>query len=578
MAGPDLPAGGTDEPVDPRALMQQQAQAIAVELLRTAELAPKLQWEEFDFAVDLFDPTCEDFAALLQAGERVNREAASLVLGQGIERHFTLPVRFRLIAEIGRRIGSDMRLDLREQGRSLMRALHNLSIPGRSVGLCLELYPRHLISRLQERQRLYGNENRDRSIDDDKFIESLVAGTGDLAKLSTMGDSVQGALEKALLSPDDRTPPKPVLIAMIAEAARRPGYRMARLLSALLFDQEDPDVLAAVRTALVAMPGPAGDCVDNHVAFHDPDAKARRALFSAMVDLKARSVLALMIEDAFGVGPWRQKGDADHAKIVIDLIVRHGDARCIPMAVHLLSMRPPAKALRAVIVDGLRAGPWKAEFDAALAALEEGRPVVVHRELDYEAFIHKFAKITNKMSQPLVQAEVARVSRLFNDCYHEELDWQTPKKVQEAIGTRERDLLRRLADETQRQLGRLAGHPQVAALESEFRTRWLTSPQNDISGRIPLAIMLDERAERDPGKAQDDREMQADELYGAAVRQHEGKVDEEAKGFLRAALQLVPGHAFAKDALERLERGEGIPGLDEGAAPEAAAPRIIIPE
>ncbi len=569
-------SGGDDEAVDPRVAYQQQAQAMAMELLRTAELAHKLKWDTFDFKVDVFDPMIDDFGGLLQAGDRVNREALSMVLAQGLDRHFTLEARYRLIEEIGRRFASEVLLDVREQGRTAMRALHQLQIGGRSIGLVLELYPRHLITRLQERQQLYAAEARDRSIDDDKLIEALIDGKAEASAVGS-GDKSLAMIEKVFMPADDRTPPKPVLLGLVAEAAKHPGVRAARLLSALLFDESDEDVVGAIRRAIASMP-PARDVVENHIAFHDPDAATRRRLFAVLVDLKTKNILPLMLEDAFAIGPWTEKGDVDHAKVLAADIVRLGDSRVVPMIVHIMSIRPPTKAIRAALVEGLSAGPWKDDLERALKAHDEGKPVVVHRELDYETFIQKYAVLAGKMDQAAAQAEVARVSRLYQECYHEELDWRTPKQVQEQVGPRERELLKKLVAETQQQLGRLAGHPQVAALEAEFRSRWMTTPQNDITGRIPLAIILDERAERDPDHARAEREAEADALYATSLRQHEGKLDDEAKFSLRAALQLVPDHVFAKEALARIEKGGGVPGIDEGAQPEAVAPRIILPE
>jgi hypothetical protein len=118
----------------------------------------------------------------------------------------------------------------------------------------------------------------------------------------------------------------------------------------------------------------------------------------------------------------------------------------------------------------------------------------------------------------------------------------------------------------------------VAELEREFKVKWMTTPQNDVSGRIPLAIVLDERAARrgDPEDDRVEREEEAAELYARALRAHEARMEDDARHFARAGLQILPNHPFAKDLIERLDAGAGVPGLEATAEP-SSAPRIILP-
>jgi hypothetical protein len=85
---------------------------------------------------------------------------------------------------------------------------------------------------------------------------------------------------------------------------------------------------------------------------------------------------------------------------------------------------------------------------------------------------------------------------------------------------------------------------------------------------------------RDAEALKAQREEQASELYGLALRAIEAGMREEAERHLRAALVIRPGHAFAEDALDRLARGVPIPGLgvEEPEPPPPPEPsRIIIP-
>src|SRR6185503_19626108 len=124
MADPG--AGGSDEAVDPHLLLQQQAEEMARELIRTIELGPKLQWNEFDFEVDLFDPTLDDLEGVLSQGQRPDQAVISLICTAGLGRHFTPKIRLRLLHELTSRLGGEVRLDVREQARTLMKALHHL--------------------------------------------------------------------------------------------------------------------------------------------------------------------------------------------------------------------------------------------------------------------------------------------------------------------------------------------------------------------------------------------------------------------------------------------------------------------
>ena len=87
------------------------------------------------------------------------------------------------------------------------------------------------------------------------------------------------------------------------------------------------------------------------------------------------------------------------------------------------------------------------------------------------------------------------------------------------------------------------------------------------------AVRLHRAARRgDPDLDLREREEESGELYARALKAHEARMEEDARHFAQAVLQIVPDHPFAKDFLARLDAGEG-------AAPDApSTPRIILPD
>jgi hypothetical protein len=150
-----------------------------------------------------------------------------------------------------------------------------------------------------------------------------------------------------------------------------------------------------------------------------------------------------------------------------------------------------------------------------------------------------------------------------------------PADAAAEAGPRERELLTRLSRESRAALGRLAGRAPVAELEREWKVKWMTTPQNDVSGRIPLAIMLEERAarRRDPDLDAREREEESAELYARALKAHEARMEEDARHFAKAVLQIVPDHPFAKDFLARLDSGDS----PDAGTDAPSTPRIILP-
>jgi hypothetical protein len=178
------------------------------------------------------------------------------------------------------------------------------------------------------------------------------------------------------------------------------------------------------------------------------------------------------------------------------------------------------------------------------------------------------------MTPPAFQAELKRVTALWDQCWHESLGWRRPADAAADAGPREKELLGRLVRESRAALGRLAGRAPVAELEREWKVKWMTTPQNEVSGRIPLAIILDERHARrgDPEFDRRERDEEASEIYARALKAHEARMEEDARHFARAVLQIVPDHPFAKDFLARLDSG-GPPESGEATS----TPRIILP-
>ena len=564
-----------DEAPDPGPGVQDQLQGMARELLRTADLPPKLGWTGFDFEVDLHDPTLDDLEGVIASG-RAAPEQVSTLLAPALDRHLTLPVRLKLLHELERRAADEVRLDVRGEAATVVKALHHLPLRASALGLLWKLYPPYMLQRLGERRQAQAREESERPAELIALEEALAAGRGDDAAARRMD---LPALERILFGWESAPPADPALAKeLIAAAAGHPGRRAARALGIVLWVAADPGLLEAAGAALASMPEPAREIVRHHLLFHDPPPRARRALFATAVSLGDSALLPMAVEDALGGGPWSQPGEGpEHASAMLGSVLKEGQVGAAPIALHLLSHRPPKADVRDTVMAAFRASPFAAEFETGLRMMEEGKPVVVPADQSQEEFLQKYGNFPEKMAPPAFQAEVRRMSALWEQCWHESLGWRRPAEVAAEVGPREKELLGRLARECRTALGRLAGRHQVAELEQEFKVKWMTTPQNDVSGRHPLAIIFDERAARrhDPESDRQDREGEAAELYARALRAVEAKLEDDARHFARAILQLIPDHPFAKDLLERLDGG-GAAGLDAGS-PAASTPRIIIP-
>lgn len=568
-----------DEAPDPRAELQETAERMAQDLMRTAELAEKLRWADFDFEVDRYDPYLDDLEAFLTSGQ-ATRELISQLIAHCLSRHLTLDVRHKALLETEKRLASEVRLDVRQLGQVAIRGLQHLTLPATSLGLLWQLYPRYVTRRLQERRAEMGRESADRSAAESALADALASGKGDPAELKAMGAKAAGVLEDVLWGWAEKAPENAETAKrLVAMAGEHPGRRAARMLAAVFYTSAGDLLGAEVRAALTKMPREAREIVAHHLTIRDPEARVRRLLYRAAAELKDRRVVPLMAADLTGTGPWSQAGEGTaHVEEILAAMLATGDPRSVPMMLHLIAQRPPKADARQAIESAFAASPFAAAFAEGLKRQKDGRPVTVPRDMGQEEFLQTWGKFAPNMDPAKMQAEIKRVSALWDECWHEALDWRRPAEAMGDAGPRERELLQKLSTETRAALGRLQGHPQVSALESEFKSKWMTTPQNDVSGRIPLAIILDERKARgqDEEENRHEREQESADLYSMACRAKEVGMDEDARRLAGAVLQVLPGHPFAKDFLERLDRGAGIPGIDAGAE-AASGPSIILP-
>jgi hypothetical protein len=566
-------AEGSDEPPDARQALNDQYQELAQELLRTVDLSEKLGWTEFDFDVDPFDPFLDDIETLLAQGQ-ATPEQMSAILAPALDRHLTLPVRLKLLREVERRISNEMRLDVRAQGATVVKALHHLPLRGSSIGLLWKLYPPYVVSRLQQRRRTLAGEESGRSAEDAAREDAFAAGKGDVADAAKLG---LPAIERILFGWESAPPSNiPAARAIVAAAKASPGRRAARALSITLWQDADPSIHETVRDALASMPEPAREVLRHHLTAHDPPPGPRRALFEAALELGDHALLPLAVEDALGGGPWGETADDPvRARALLAAALRAKPSVAVPVALHLFARRPPKADVRAAAIEAFKESAAAPEFADALARLDAGQPVVVGADQSQEEFLEKYGRLTEKMSPAAFQAEVRRVTAVWERCWHESLGWRRPADAAAEAGPRERELLTRLSRESRAALGRLAGRAPVAELEREWKVKWMTTPQNDVSGRIPLAIMLEERAarRRDPDLDAREREEESAELYARALKAHEARMEEDARHFAKAVLQIVPDHPFAKDFLARLDSGDS----PDAGTDAPSTPRIILP-
>src|SRR5688572_6857583 len=221
-----------DEAPDPRQMMDEQYQRLAQELLRTVDLAEKLNWTEFDFDVDFFDPSLDDIEGVLASGQATPDQMSAL-LASPMDRHVTLPVRLKLLREVERRIAGEMRLDVRGEAGTVVKALHHLPLRPSTIGLLWKLYPPYIVGRLRERRKQMSREETDRTAElaalEDAFASDK-GDSGDARKLDLP------ALERLLFGWESKPPSNlETARALVAAAGKFPGRRAARALGLVLW-------------------------------------------------------------------------------------------------------------------------------------------------------------------------------------------------------------------------------------------------------------------------------------------------------------------------------------------------------
>ncbi|HKS17272.1 MAG TPA: hypothetical protein VJU16_08160, partial [Planctomycetota bacterium] len=399
-------AESADEAPDPRQMMEEQYQQMAQELLRTVDLAEKLAWSEFDFDVDPYDPSLDDIEGILAEG-RATPEQMSALLAPSMDRHVTLPVRLKLLHEVERRIGAEVRLDVRGEAGTVVKALHHLPLRASTIGLLWKLYPPYIVGRLRERRKEMAREDADRSAEAAAREDAFASGKGNAADA---GKLTLPELERILFG-WEAAPPTDVETAraVLTAAGAFPGRRAARALGVVLWHSADASLQDAVRAALARMPEAGREIVRHHLMFHDPPPNARRSLFAAAMHLGDQPLVPLAVEDGLGGGPWNQAGEGvEHVRALLESVQKIPRSVAVPVTLHLLAHRPPKAEVRAAAIEVFKAGPLAAEFAEGLSRLESGQPVVVAADQSQEEFLGKYGKLTERMAPAAFQAEVRR--------------------------------------------------------------------------------------------------------------------------------------------------------------------------
>jgi hypothetical protein len=336
-----------------------------------------------------------------------------------------------------------------------------------------------MVDKLKERNATFEREEAALTPEQRSLTEELSQGRGDPARIEAQGGAAVTLLDRVIHQWGHDTKGAPEFYRGVCGlAAARPSLRMARALTAVFWNTEDAAIHAAAREALRRMPEPARVVLEIDLLAHDPPPNARRALYPALVDSRSPMAVPRMVEDVAGVGPWSTPGKGgEHARAILPALTAAGDRRAVPMMLHLMSARPPAQEVRAAITEAFASSPMKEEFGRGLEALKAGRPVVVTEGVSHEDFFRRWAKPQEPGKPERMQAELRRVSALWEDCWHERLGWRRPADAAQEIGPRERELRTALEREVREKMGRLAGRAPVAALEDEFRTRWLVTPR-----------------------------------------------------------------------------------------------------
>lgn len=530
----------------------------------SVDLPEALDWTYFDFGVDLFDPVVSDLTDLA-AASKGNIPEASLLFreSQGIIRHVNADVRARLCEELETRSETLKEERISTLARAAIIALEDMKIDAPLIGMIQPLYHRYIIGRVLALQMLYDQEARDRN-PALLALSEKVADTLELADILTLAERLRPLGPGALPYLEFALHPaawNEALAPLIGILADHPGLRAARLLETLLQGSMSPGFDRLIFEALARMPEQAWPLLLYRVRDPEEEAWNRLASYDLLIRARQGEVFRpLMREFAEGVVWMEPVSDVDLPELARKLAAL-GDRRAVGTVIkmiHRKEIRRPAgiEALR----EGWQANGWWKEVDEALAGLRRGTLILVKKGEEMNDLVRKqFSEGTFSAIEG-AQFHLNILQEEWNHAFHEDLDWLRPVDLHEP-GPQEIALMRayvsfaqaRLASDGKAQGSKRSGEKAPESL-NRLQHEWMRTPRKELGGRIPLAIIFEERRARTSHPARDAAYVrdQISEMYGWARAAWEDGETDVALRELETILAIDPSNPFARRLIAQI--------------------------
>jgi|GEM_PF-3699377 len=540
-------------PRAPRGLDDARLERVQLQVIGTMDLPAKLDWTDFDFEVDLFDPVLDDLHELIaEAKEGPSDEDLLLLVAKGLVRHTTLEVRARCAEELERRLASIKSRKVVEDGELAMGALVDEDWPAPSIGLLLNLYNKYILHRLLARG--------DRIVEEERALDtSLVQQAQAAAKSGTQADFEELArriaplgagampyLEHAVYSNGLDESIRP----LVEIAARHPSVRSARILCLMLEEAEVEPLLDLLFEAMSRMPEHAWPLLLYRVRDRRRPAWDRLDAAMYLVRASVAGVYEPLVEDL-----WREHRDEedwedDMYEDVAEQLADLGDRRAVGNVIHHAHEGEIPKEALAALEKAWRGNGWWAEVREGLETLRRGGRVLVREGEEFHDVVKEDFASAPPQEMTSAQFRMGVVQEDWNHAYHEETDWLRPSDLAGA-GPREADLMRQYVDFAHDRISQMPREPQGAEVVRTFarlEDEWMTTPQIALGGRTPLALILEEklRTGGHPAYFRKYLRRKLSSLCDEARIALAGEDVGTALRYLRVVLDVEPNHPVAR--------------------------------
>lgn len=548
----------TTEGKDPPAPdgQDQEVERRLIDLKATFQLPDRLGWKSFDFEVDLFDPVIDDVVDLAKDGwEQAPPEQLTVRMAFGMERHVTLRLRDRLAAalEEARKKGVGGRT--RQLIAAALAGLEDLQMKPILIGCLHPLYQGYILGRVQQRLD-FQREERSGTAAELAAYEQFV-GVNDQAGLrgwlETQGERAVPWIERLFEDPAWRKG----AIGLLSLIAGFPSLRVATLLAKAALDAGTSAPDGGILDCLRRTPAPVWPILGFRARHRESSSDLRLRAYAYLAAGGRWEVLDDLLAELTASGRWKQEmPEADFPRIA-DLVAQLADRRAVGRMVQFLVEGRLSDPARDAVRDACSPNGWWKEIEEALREHRGGALVFVPEGAQMTELLEERFDRDPPESMEAAQFRTGILNEEWNNAYHEGLEGLRPNDLaiqgpdEAALMSRWGEVVKeRLMDLAERGFHREELRQEVSALEYD----WMRTPASDWGGRLPLAVIWEERRERTPNRAyyEHEREKLLNDLYlWARDLFDDGEID-AAKRELETVLAIEPAYPFARRLLARL--------------------------